>query len=152
MPAQLPPSSGYTYALEYSVDEGLAAGATDVRFSQPLFHYVENFLNFPIGMAVPVGYYDKTKATWIPSDNGRVIKIISITGGLANLDTTGSGTIDNGAALGVYRCRTAATRHALHGRPKSVACADHALYAVGLQLALWPAEWRHRPVAKITQQ
>ena len=47
MPAQLPSSSGYTYALEYSVDEGLAAGATDVRFSQPLFHYVENFLNFP---------------------------------------------------------------------------------------------------------
>ena len=101
MPAQLPPSSGYTYALEYTADEGLAAGATDIRFSQPLLHYVENFLKFPIGMAVPTGYYDETKATWMPSDNGRVIKIISITGGLADLDTTGSGEIDNGAALGV---------------------------------------------------
>ena len=101
MPAELPPSSGYTYALEYSVDEGLAVGATDIRFSQPLLHYVKNFLDFPIGMAVPVGYYDRAKATWIPSDNGRVIKILSITGGMANLDTTGDDAIDNGAALGV---------------------------------------------------
>ena len=99
MPAQLPSSSGYTYALEYSVDEGLAAGATDVRFSQPLFHYVENFLKFPVGTAVPTGYYDKAKATWIPSDNGRVIKILTITSGLANLDTDGDGVADNGAVI-----------------------------------------------------
>ena len=46
MPAELPPASGYTYALEYSVDEALAAGATEVRFSQPLIHYSENFLGF----------------------------------------------------------------------------------------------------------
>ena len=47
--------------LSTRVDEALAAGATDVRFSQPLFHYVENFLNFPVGMVVPTGYYDRPK-------------------------------------------------------------------------------------------
>lgn len=96
MPAELPPASGYTYALEYSVDEALAAGATEVRFSQPLIHYSENFLGFDTGMAVPTGYYDRDKAAWIGSENGRVVKIVSITGGAANLDTDGDGVIDNG--------------------------------------------------------
>ena len=101
MPAELPPSSGYTYALEYSVDEALAAGALDVHFSQPLYHYTENFLNFPVGMIVPVGYYDRQQGKWLPSENGRVVKIISITSGLADLDTDGDGVADNNPALGV---------------------------------------------------
>lgn len=101
MPAELPPSSGYTYAVEYSVDEALTAGATTVRFNQPVYHYVENFLDFPVGMIVPVGYYDKQQAAWLPSDNGRVIKIVSITAGLADLDTDGDDVADNEAALGI---------------------------------------------------
>jgi chitodextrinase len=44
MPATLPPNSGYTYAVEYSVDEALAAGARAVHFSRPVVGYVENFL------------------------------------------------------------------------------------------------------------
>ena len=83
MPAALPPSSGYTYAAEFSVDEAVAAGATDVRFSQPLPVYVENFLGFPVGGAVPTGYYDRQRGQWIASANGRVIKVLSITDGLA---------------------------------------------------------------------
>jgi RHS repeat-associated protein len=138
MPAQLPPSSGYTYALEYSVDEGLAAGATDIRFSQPLFHYVENFLNFPIGTAVPVGYYDKTKATWMPSDNGRVIKILSITGGLANLDTDGDGVSDNGVALGV----TDVERQRL----ASLYAAGQSLWRVPItHFTPWDCNWPYGP-------
>ena len=39
-----PPNSGFTYAVEYSVDEALAAGARQVRFSAPVIGYVENFL------------------------------------------------------------------------------------------------------------
>jgi YD repeat-containing protein len=101
MPAALPPSSGYTYAVELSADEALAAGATAVRFSQPVFQYVENFLGFPVGGIVPVGSHDPIKAAWIPSANGRVIKILSLSGGLAQLDTTGAGSADNGVALGV---------------------------------------------------
>jgi hypothetical protein len=59
MPAALPPQSGYTFAVELSVDEALAAGATGVRFSRPVPFYVENFLNFPAGGVVPPGYYDR---------------------------------------------------------------------------------------------
>jgi len=99
MPAVLPPNSGYTYCVELGADEALAAGATGLSFSQPVPFYVENFLNFPAGTNVPVGYYDREKGVWVPSDNGKVIKIVSITGGMADLDTDGDGTIDNALGL-----------------------------------------------------
>ena len=99
MPGELPPASGYTYALEYSVDEALAAGATDVRFSKPVLHYVENFLDFPVGSLVPTGYYDREKGLWIASENGRVVKVVSITNGLANVDTDGDDVADNGSVI-----------------------------------------------------
>ena len=56
MPAPLPPTSGYTYAVELSVDEAMAAGA-DRRALQPArsSFYVENFLGFPVGGIVPGG-------------------------------------------------------------------------------------------------
>lgn len=101
MPGQLPPTSGYTYALEYSVDEADAAGAVDVRFSKPLYHYVENFLGFPVGSAAPVGYYDRVQGRWVASQNGRVVKVITVTDGIADLDTTGDDVADNDPALGI---------------------------------------------------
>jgi RHS repeat-associated protein len=101
MPGELPPQSGYTYAVDYTMDEAVVAGALNVTFSQPLIHYSENFLGFPVGMNVPTGYYDRVQGQWVASPNGKVIKIVSIINGMANLDTTGSGAIDNGAALGV---------------------------------------------------
>jgi hypothetical protein len=57
MPGSLPKASGYTYAVELGLDEAVAAGATQVQFNQPIPFYVDNFLDFPIGMAVPIGYY-----------------------------------------------------------------------------------------------
>jgi len=101
MPAPLPPATAYTYAAEFSADEAISAGATDVRFSQAVPFYLENFLGFPVGMAVPMGWYDRTRATWIPSQNGRVVQIVSVTGGLANLDVTGDGVADDATSLGV---------------------------------------------------
>jgi PKD repeat protein len=99
MPAKLPANSGYTYAVEFTVDEAIAAGSQDVRFSRPLIHYVENFLNFPVSTIVPVGSYDRQKAAWIPSDNGRVIQILSVSNGLAELDLDGSGVAADAGAL-----------------------------------------------------
>ncbi|HEV8635606.1 MAG TPA: PKD domain-containing protein [Chloroflexota bacterium] len=99
MPAELPPTSAYTYAVELSADEALAAGATEVRFSSPLPFYVENFLGFPVGTVAPLGRYDRTRGTWVPADSGRVIKILGVTGGLADLDVTGDDVADTGAAL-----------------------------------------------------
>jgi RHS repeat-associated protein len=103
MPADLPPSSGYTYAVELSVDEALTGGkkiaGKDVLLSQPVPLYVENFLNFPVGGKVPVGYYDNDRGVWVPYDNGRIIKILSVTGSLANLDTDGNGVAETAATL-----------------------------------------------------
>jgi hypothetical protein len=101
MPAVLPPSSAYTYCVELSADEANAVGASTVQFSQPLCLYLENFLGFPVGQAVPMGYYDREKGVWVASRNGRVIKILSETGGLAVLDADGDGNPDSPAQLTV---------------------------------------------------
>jgi len=99
MPAPLPPTSAYTYAVDLSVDQAIAAGATRVDFSQAIPLYVDNFLNFPVGGIVPVGWYDYTKRAWVPSDNGRVIEIININNGLAILDVEGSSQAASPSAL-----------------------------------------------------
>ncbi len=80
MPAKLPPNSGYTYCVELAVD-----GAQNVRFEKSVPIYVDNFLGFDVGMAVPVGYYDRNRGVWVPSDNGVVVKL---------LDTSGDGRVD----------------------------------------------------------
>jgi RHS repeat-associated protein len=99
MPGDLPPTSGYTYAVELSVDEAMAMGATSVEFDRPLPFYVENFLGFPAGSPVPAGYYDRNLASWITAPSGLVIDIISETSGLADLDVDGDGQLDHGTAL-----------------------------------------------------
>jgi beta-lactam-binding protein with PASTA domain len=141
MPAELPPTSGYTYAVELSADEVLAAGASEVQFAQPIPVYVENFLNFPVGTGVPSGFYDRGKGLWIASDNGRVIKVISVTAGLANLDLEGNGTVNGATALAALGI-TDAERQRLA-----------ALYMPGQELwrvliphfSPWDYNWPHGP-------
>jgi hypothetical protein len=133
MPAELPPTIGYTYAVDLTIDEAMAAGATDVRFDRPVYFYVENFLNFPVGGIVPAGYYNRSLGLWIPSENGRIIKILSITGGMADVDVDGSGTAANAAALSelnITDAERAATCGALPAWTNTVACSDHAFYSL----------------------
>jgi len=99
LPANLPPSLPDLYAVELSVDEALAAGATAVTFNQPVLSYTENYVNFPVGTTVPTAVYDRTRGVWVPGPTGQIVKIISITGGLADVDTTGDGAADNGLGL-----------------------------------------------------
>lgn len=80
MPAKLPPNSAYTYCVELSVD-----GAQKVRFDKPVITWVDNFLGFDVGSAVPVGYYDRDRGVWVPSDNGVVVRL---------LDTDSNGIVD----------------------------------------------------------
>ena len=80
MPAKLPPNSAYTYCAELSVD-----GADKVRFQKPVTVYVDNFLGFNVGEVVPVGYYDRDRGIWVPSNNGVVVRL---------LDTNGDGSVD----------------------------------------------------------
>ncbi|HEX6369730.1 MAG TPA: colicin E5-related ribonuclease [Longimicrobium sp.] len=100
MPGPLPATSAYTYAVELSVDSAIAAGATTVRFTQPVELYVENFLGFPAGMPVPVATYDCIRCgAWVPEDDGRTIRILSVSGGVAMVDADGDGAADSDAAL-----------------------------------------------------
>jgi hypothetical protein len=99
MPADLPPQSAYTYAVSLSVDEARDAGATSVEFNQPVVSYVENFLGFPVGTGVPAGYYDAAKGQWVAVPNGRVIKVLGTSQGLADLDADGDGSPDSAEAL-----------------------------------------------------
>ncbi|CAA9357513.1 MAG: Serine/threonine protein kinase [uncultured Gemmatimonadetes bacterium] len=99
MPGALPATTAYTYAVELSADEAIAAGAEHVKFSKPVSFYVENFLGFPVGTPVPVGWYDRQKAAWVPSENGRVIRVVDVTTGVAQVDVTGDGTPDSDAVL-----------------------------------------------------
>ena len=47
--------------------------------------YVDNFLGFNVGEIVPVGYYDRDRAVWVPQNNGKVVRL---------LDTNGDGIVD----------------------------------------------------------
>lgn len=99
MPGELPAMSAYTYAAEFSVDEAVAAGADTVTFSKPVIDYTQNFLKFPVGSAVPTGYYDRDKHAWIAAKDGRVIKILSVTAGVATVDVAGKGVAATTAEL-----------------------------------------------------
>ncbi|HEY3491247.1 MAG TPA: PASTA domain-containing protein [Candidatus Deferrimicrobiaceae bacterium] len=99
MPADLPATTGYTYCVELSADEAVVAGATEVRFDKPVYYYLENFRGFSVGTAVPNGYYDRNRGMWIPDSDGRVVKILGITNGMADLDTDGNSVVDNAATL-----------------------------------------------------
>lgn len=99
MPAELPPITAYTYAYEVSTDEAIAADAPLVQFSEPVYSYVEDFVGFPVGTAVPTGFYDRSKGNWVPSENGRVVKVLGATGDLADLDIDGDDLADDAATL-----------------------------------------------------
>ena len=101
MPALLPPSVLYEYCVEISAQEAMAQGASMVSLNQPIPYYFEDFLDFPVGAIVPTGYYDRDKGAWVPMPDGRVIEILGITGGLADLDTNGDGEIDDPGEIDV---------------------------------------------------
>ena len=99
MPGPLPPTSAYTYAVELSGDEAVAAGISTIRFSQFVHVYVDNFLNMPTGALMPSAYYDRQRSAWVPQENGVVIKVLDVVGGLARVDVDGDGEPENSQAL-----------------------------------------------------
>jgi RHS repeat-associated protein len=99
MPASLPPQSGYTYCVELSADEAVAAAATQVTLDKPATLYLENYRSFPAGGIVPVGYYDRTCRCWVAMPNGRIVTIVSIVDGRAYLDINGDGIADDSDSL-----------------------------------------------------
>ncbi|MBE0511227.1 MAG: hypothetical protein IBX49_10955, partial [Gammaproteobacteria bacterium] len=141
MPGELPPTTAYTYAVELSLDEAIAVGAKEVRFDRPVFVYVDNFLDFPVGGIVPAGWYDRDKAAWIPSDNGRVIQILAIENGQAVLDVDGSGQPASPEALAVLNI-TEEERSQL----AALYPAGHSLWRTPVEhFTPWDCNWPYGP-------
>jgi len=71
MPADLPPQTAYTYALELTVD-----GAQNVEFENgEVTLTVDNFLGFPPGVFVPFASYDRESRRWIEGSRGVVLEV-----------------------------------------------------------------------------
>ena len=99
MPGELPPATAYNFAAEYSVDEAVAAGTKTVFFNPPVVNYLDNFNPLLPGMVVPLGFYDPTVAEWVADVDGRVVEILSVVDGKAELDVEGSGVPASAAEL-----------------------------------------------------
>lgn len=91
MPAEMPSHIAYTFAANYVIDEAEAKGAKGIFFSQPIYSYVDDFIGFPTGSAVPSGYLDTERNEWVADENGRVIEILSTDNGVAKVDIDGNG-------------------------------------------------------------
>ncbi|HPA17853.1 MAG TPA: hypothetical protein PLU30_08895, partial [Verrucomicrobiae bacterium] len=103
MPAPLPGSSEYTYAVNLSFDEEREAGAQRVEFSPDVVGYVENLAGFPVGIPVPIGTL-LDDGVWVPQKDGRVVEVVGETAGLADIDIDGDGAADDEgelAAIGI---------------------------------------------------
>lgn len=95
MPGLLPGETGYTYAVEMSIDELRDVEIDTVEFDKPVSLYVDNFLGFPVGSVVPSGTYDRQQTnSWVPNDNGVVVAIVD-----GGFDVDGDGSKDSGEAL-----------------------------------------------------
>jgi RHS repeat-associated protein len=99
LPAPLPSTVAYSFAFELQADEVISRGATSAQLSQPATLLLENVMNFPEGMSVPLGYYDRTKAGWLPCDNGQVIRVLGSDTGYANIDFNGDGFAEHPDSL-----------------------------------------------------
>lgn len=100
MPGDLPSTSAYTFASDFSVDEARSAGARQVEFDPPVISYVDNFLSFPAGTVVPLGWYDEDRDVWQAENSGVVVKVLSVGGdGLAQIDADGDGQAEPNDAL-----------------------------------------------------
>jgi len=99
MPGELPPATGYTYAVELSVDQAIQQGASRVEFSEPLPMYVDNFLDFPVAVLVSLDWYSYERKAWVPNEDGYVIQVLSVNNGVAVLDVKGNGVAATPAEL-----------------------------------------------------
>ncbi|MFA7157913.1 MAG: RHS repeat-associated core domain-containing protein [Kiritimatiellia bacterium] len=95
MPGDLPATVAYTYCVEAGADEAQAtvAGAS-VLFSTNVLYYLDNFLRFPAGAGIPLGYYDEDAGVWLPAPDGIVMDLKGTNAdGLALVSLSTNGTL-----------------------------------------------------------
>ncbi len=96
LPAPLPPNSAFAYVAEIGSNQN-DFGDVDLFFEEPLIAWVDNFLGFAVGQAVPVGWYDRNEGQWIPGVNGLVVRLLDTNsdGEVDGLDIDGDGQADD---------------------------------------------------------
>jgi hypothetical protein len=68
---------------------------SDYRTSTCLYQPIVTEPTLQVGTVIPSGSYDGKDGTWKPGPNGRVVRILDIKNGLAEVDTTGDGKADS---------------------------------------------------------
>ena len=105
MPGQLPPSSAYTFCVSLSADtadfyaDSLQVPEVRTLFTNDVALYTENFLHFPVGAAVPLGFYDANEGLWKGDSNGVVLRILAIAGDSAQVDVNNDSIPDTQGLL-----------------------------------------------------
>ena len=148
MPAELPPASGYTYAADFTVDRALSDGASSVDFgAHPVISYTDNFLSMPTGETVPAGYYDSQKGAWVPSESGKVIKILSNDGGIAHLSVASDDHEASASELAAPGLEiTDAERQQLAETYPNIPTGGKSLWRVRItHFSNWDYNWNQKP-------
>ena len=101
MPGELPQATAYTYAAAFRVAQ--AEPDDTVRFNRPVSVYLDNFLGFPVGGQIPVGFYNRELGAWSAERNGIVLMIVGPRFQFgpqpAAIDITGDGVAESAMEL-----------------------------------------------------
>ncbi len=98
-PGTVTNGGGLSYSVDFEVEEATAAKARQVAFDRPVSVWVENYKKLPVGLVVPLRYYDEAAHTWQREHTGRVVEIVDVADGVAALDLDGDGKADTDEAL-----------------------------------------------------
>ena len=147
MPGELPPTSAYTYAVEYSRRRGAARGDR-VEFDKPVVTYVDNYLGFPAGTRGADGLL-RPRARAVDRGAQRRRHRDPRRDGRPRRSSTSTATASPTPArswprLGIDDAELGKLADLYAAGQEPMAHADHALHAVGLQLALRAARRRGR--------
>ena len=95
LPAPLPRAwSGSSVVV--LTEDNYEAGLT---FAENMPLYLPDAHQFPIGTSVPVGRYSQEKGRWLPAGTGRVLRLVGVENGMADLSLDAAGTPLDAAQL-----------------------------------------------------
>ena len=137
LPGVLPEQLVGVHAVELTVQEGLERGVEDLRFSEPVPIYVDNYLGQPVGVAVQTAHYDVVNSAWVPQTQGVVLEVLSVESSLPELDTDGDGIPDSAERLELLGF----TEWELAGISETFVAGDTFIRFVAPHFSTWAFGW-----------